>query len=303
MRLILKKGKQKELIHLSKKDLSWKELSKKLNCSQGYLRNELNQEKRTLDKKLYEKLCRLAKTNFDKFILESLEDNWGKSKGGINSPKNIKKFLPPKENEELAEIIGVILGDGHVEELIISKKIRCYSITIAGNSDTDKDYIFNYIPSLFEKVFNEKGKSSFSKDSNTGYFKIHGKNLVGFIKEKGIKPGNKKKNNQGIPEWIKQNKSFLRKCIKGLIDTDGSIHYISKNNKNLRIDFTSYIPKLLNDARQSLIKLGFNPSKIISRRHFFLSRKEEIKKYIKEIGFANEKNLKRLKQLSGNTPS
>ena len=123
------------------------------------------------------------------------------------------------------------------------------------------------------------------------------------MKSLGIKPGNKKKNNQGIPSWIKNNKKYLIKCIKGLIDTDGSIHYISKKNLNLRISYTSYIPKLLKEVRGGLIKIGFTPSKIISKKQIFLSRQKDIKNYIKEIGFGNQKNLNRLKFLkSRNAP-
>ncbi|MBA7698010.1 hypothetical protein ES703_106684 [subsurface metagenome] len=235
--------------------------------------------------------------NFDKQIIEKLNDNWGRSKGGIKSPNNIKKIIKPKRNKYLSEVIGIILGDGHVSEFKKDKKVRCYSIRIAGNAKTDRDYLINYIPLLFKKVFNEKGKVHFSKRSKVGYFTIYGKNFVEFIKTQGIKSGNKKKNKQGLPKWVRENKKYLLKCIRGLIDTDGSIHYISNTNLNLRISYTSHIPNLLKDVREALISLGFNPSKVIRERQIFLSRKEDINKYVKEIGFGNQKNLNRLKIL------
>lgn len=244
---------------------------------------------------VYHKLCNLSKKNFEEFILEKLEDNWGRSKGGTNSPKNLKQFKKPIFGKELAETFGIILGDGHVSEYIRNKKIRVYCVRIAGNSKTDKDYIFNYIPRLFENVFGEKGSIIEPKFKSVGYFTIYGKSLVEFLKSNGLSSGNKIMNNVGIPTWIKKNKDFLKFCIRGLIDTDGSIHKISKDNPNLRIEFTSHIPKLLLDVRLGFVKLGYNPSKIINNKHFFLSRQEEIKKYVNEIGFGNAKNLNRYK--------
>jgi len=297
MRILLAKGKQKWLILLAKQKDSWQIFSKKISISDRYLRNDLIQEKRTLDEEKYHLLCNLAGINFDKYILKKMDDDWGRSKGGINSPKNKKVIKIPEENEDLAEVIGIILGDGHVEEFIKDKKIRCYGIKIAGNAYDDKDYITNYIPSLFFRVFKEKGTISLCRNSKAGYYKLYGKEFVEFLKSKGINSGNKLKNNQGIPNWIKINKKFMINCLRGLIDTDGSVHLISKNNKNLRINYTSYIPKLLNDVRQGLIDLGYSPSKIINNRQIFLTSKKDVETYIKNIGFSNQKNLNRIKML------
>lgn len=302
MRIVLKKGKQKELIKLGKVDRTWKELANELNFCYGYVKNELQKEKRYLSEDVYKKLCRLSNCNFDEFIINRLEDNWGRVKGAMASLGNTKKFKEPLESEELAELFGAIIGDGHISKIKIGKKIRCYSIVIAGDSRNDKDYLLNYIPSLFSKLFGESGSINYSKDKNVMYAKIFGKRIIEFIESKGILSGNKKNNAQTIPNWILNNSKYLKACLKGLIDTDGCIYYISKNNRNLRISFTSYIPKLLNDVRDSFIKLGFHPSKIIVNKNICLSRKEDIKKFMKEIGFSNDKHLKRFQNLIKSAP-
>lgn len=296
MRILLKSGKQTELILLAKADLSWKELAKIINVNEQYLCRDLRVGKRLLSKEVFIKLCNLAKNDFKKDIIKELDDDWGRSKGGTASPNNTKKFIVPKRNKDLAEIFGIILGDGHVSEIRRGKKIRVYCIRVTGNSKTDRNYMFEYIPDLFEKVFNERGSVLKSKSINGCYFTLYGKRILEFIKSVGFLPGNKIRNNQGIPEWIRQDKELLKSCMRGLIDTDGSVHIISKNNKNIRIDFTSYIPRLLSDAREGLISLGFTPCKIVRSQHIFLSKQEEIKRYVQEIGFGNTKNLNRYNQ-------
>jgi hypothetical protein len=301
MRILLRKGKQKELILLAKGNLSWNVLGNKLGINSQYLSRELMNEERSLPEEIYRKLSDITKTNYNCFVEERLNDNWGRSKGGINSLGNTKKLIVPMENESLGEVIGIILGDGHVSSFKRGNKKRCYMIRIACNIETDNNYLTKYIPNLFNKVFGVKGNIFVAKESNAGYFSIYGKRVVEFINDKGLKSGNKKINNQGIPNWIKQNRNYLISCIRGLIDTDGSIHHISKNNKNLRISYTSYIPKLLNDVRNGLISLGFHPSKIMRENQIFLSRQSEIFRYLNEIGFGNQKNLNRTSLLKNRT--
>lgn len=302
MRFKLVKGKQKELILKAKGVKSWNSLAKILNINPHYLRNDLKNEKCLLSENFYFSLCRTSKLNFDEYIIEKKDDYWGRSLGGTNSEKRIKILRPVKVNEDLAEIFGIVLGDGHVQNYKKGKKVRCYSIVIAGNSLTDKDYMTKYIPNLFERCFGFGGSLIFSKKRKTVYYRMYGKALIDFIVSRGISSGNKKRNNQGMPLWIKQNKKYLLKCIRGLIDTDGSIHLISKSNRNPRICYTSYIPRLLSDVRNSLISLGFSPSKIIKDRQIFLTSKKDVNKYISEIGFSNQKNLNRLANFRNNAP-
>ncbi len=302
MRIKLKEGKQKEIMALIKEKHTWEELSRILSIQKEYLRNDIRREHRLLSEDTYQKICLLLGKSFDSYIIEKLDDNWGRVKGGLVAKNNTKKIVVPNKNEDLAEAVGIILGDGHISEFIRGKKIRNYFIKIAGNTYTDLDYLKRYIPLLFKKLFEEQGKIFISKKKNEGYFTLYGKNYVEFFKSLGLGTGNKKTNNQSIPKWIKEDDKLLKKCLRGLIDTDGSVHIISKNNRNIRISYTSYIPRLLDDVRVSLIKLGFTPSKIISERQIFISKQEEIKKYSNEIGFSNQKNLNRLKSFQKNAP-
>ena len=113
----------------------------------------------------------------------------------------------------------------------------------------------------------------------------------------GINPGNKIVNQSTIPKWVYENREYMKACLRGLIDTDGSIHRMSKRDFNLlRISFTNHDNKLLQDTRALFVILGYCPSKIINNRNFYISGQGEIEKYLKEIGFSNKKHVDRYKQ-------
>lgn len=76
-----------------------------------------------------------------------------------------------------------------------------------------------------------------------------------------------------------------------------------KDPRLLRIGYTSYSKTLLADVRNAFIKLGFHPSKIIRDRNIFISKKADIARYLKEIGFSNNKHLIRLQAFTAPSSS
>ena len=301
MKIRLKKGKQRELIFLVKKDLSWKELSKILEIPEGYLCRDIKNEKFLISEEVYNKICSILQTNFDSFILEKLPDNWGRSLGGLNSEGSTKKIIHPPYNKKLAEFIGAVLGDGHVFSYKRGKKIGVYGIRIAGDINLDKDYHLNYLSNISKDLFdiNTKEILKISENHKERFLDLYSKELVIFFGSMGIKPGNKIKNQSTIPKWIFEKDSYLKACLRGLIDTDGSIFKMSNKDPNLlRINFTNHNRMLLLDTQKGFKKLGYNTSKIISNKQFFISRQGDIKKYLKEIGFSNKKHLDRVKTLA-----
>ena len=136
------------------------------------------------------------------------------------------------------------------------------------------------------------------KKENGRYLVMYSKRLVDFFAGIGIPAGNKKKNQSTIPHWVYESDGCLRACLRGLIDTDGSVFLMSRKDPHLlRISFVNNNKTLLEDTRTAFIQLGFHPSIIVHNRQFFISRKGDIQKYLNEIGFANKKHLDRIKIL------
>jgi intein/homing endonuclease len=297
MRVRFHKGKQRELLHSFKthNGFTWPQVAASLGVKYGALHEWIN-EKVLLPQHIYDKLDPDRK--YQEHVIEMLSDNWGLSKGGMLSPGSTKSITIPEHSEELAELCGIILGDGNMNQFIDGKKRRSYDIRIAGHAELDHTYLESHVAGLFRRLFGVNHLISKRHSSNAMYLVINSRKVLRFLYGLGLSIGRKKYDNPRIPEWIRQNPQFLASCIRGLFDTDGSIHRMSGRDANLlRITFTSYYPSLMTDVREGLQSLGYHPSQVIVGKQIFLSRQSEIVRYLKEVGFANDKHRRRVVRL------
>lgn len=299
MRLVFQEGKQRELIQKEREklNLSLYNMSKKLGIKYGKLLAYCY-DGVLLPENLFNEF--LSKKEFKKYILEKRKDNWGKSKGGKLSKGNTKEIEIPQDSSNLAEFYGIMLGDGNLMNKR-SYKIGTYQIRIAGDSRHDKEYLHNYVKPLIEKLFNIKVKLYKDKKRNFITLVATSKKLVEFLELKGFKAGNKIINQLEIPSWIREEASYLRVCLRGLYDTDGSVYKLTNQNSH-QICFTNYNKKLMNNVRESLLSFGINPSKVTKGRDLLITKKSELKKFLNEIGFKNSRHLDKVEKWSLQSP-
>lgn len=201
--------------------------------------------------------------------------------------KNIT--IPPKD-EKLAEFVGIMLGDGNIYSRA-DKGI--FQIKITSNSFTDRDFVINFIKPLIENLFKLKVSVSFDKGRQGMNLRVASVDLVAFLSSLGLISGDKIKNKVTIPPWIKVDNNLLISCIRGLIDTDGTVFRTSKTSNRWVIGFKNNNRILLEDVRNGLIDLGFHPTKIITNA-IFIARKNEIGLFIEKINFSNSKHRMKL---------
>lgn len=294
MRLLFREMKQKELILKEKEKLkaTWNEFAEHLKIKPGRLHAYYHDET-LLPEEIFDKLS--LKKEYEEYILDKKRDSWGKIKGGASSQGRRKtKVKFPEESVQLAEFIGIMLGDGNLN-VTKKYKVGTYQARIVGDSRNDREYLINFVKPLIKSLFDIEAAQWKAKDANALVITATAQELTSFLQLMGLKPGNKIRSQVTIPQWIKENDSYTKACIRGLIDTDGSVFHMSNQNPLLaRLSFTNYNKTLLEDTREIFLKQGFSPSKIICNKHFFISKKEEIKKYLKEIGFSNPKHIRRL---------
>ena len=202
----------------------------------------------------------------------------------------LKEIKIPPRSVELAKFIGIMLGDGGIR----SK----YQLTISFNYKTDREFA-EYVTRLIKRLFAVEHIISKRKDSLGADIIISSASVIDFLLKQGLKAGNKIKNQVDIPAWIKRNMEFQKACLRGLVDTDGSLycHKYKVNNKwyeYLKLDFTSCSEPLLRSAYGILSNLGIKAS--LKGVHITVSAKTEVNRYLATVGSSNTKFLDRWKR-------
>jgi len=296
MRIKLKQGKQKELLLnvKHKYKYSWKQLANKLKINDCYLRNELKNEKCLLSDNIFKILNSLSNNNYVSFIETQKLNSWGKQKGGSLSkskPKEVKLLLEQRD-ENLAELIGIILGDGN---LYVNSNHGVYLVRVSGHALDDKEYLTTHVSGLFRSLFNKVPSlylHSKPDEHNELFVQVQSKDLIHTLVHHGLLIGNKVQNNVSVPRWILDNRSFMAACVRGLLDTDGCVAPKTKKHPLPSIWFSSSIPNLRKDFSFMLKQLGFSPSKWTQRKNAqcCLGKQEEVRTYLNTIGFNNSKH-------------
>ena len=141
-----------------------------------------------------------------------------------------------KINENIAELTGVILGDGHLHT-------KHNMITIVGSLE-DLNYYQERVQRLFEKVFNKSATLRKRNDRNAYYLTLSSKKSMLFLTDVvGLKRGSKV--NASIPKIIFSQKKYIRAFLRGLFDTDGCLKF-SKQTKEIH-----YYPRVQIALRKS----------------------------------------------------
>jgi len=132
-----------------------------------------------------------------------------------------------KIDGDLAELMGIHIGDG-----CISENDRYSEYYLGGDIIEEKEYHNTWVGPLFNRKIMQplfKKNVNYKEHPKVGIYGFHifNKKLVNFFnKELGIKSG--PKINVSIPKIILSNNYLLKRFIRGLFDTDGSL-YFDKN--------------------------------------------------------------------------
>jgi intein/homing endonuclease len=132
-------------------------------------------------------------------------------------PWNIKNISIPPLNEDLSEFIGIHLGDGTLTKNFLR---------IFGDSRYDKLY-FSHVSNMIKKMFNVDSFLRFDRgkygEKHTMYIEVCSKKLCDFLHDFGIPYGDKIKGKARIPEMILSDEKLTISCLRGLVDSDGSV--------------------------------------------------------------------------------
>lgn len=183
-------------------------------------------------------------------------------------------------DDDLAEIVGILLGDGSIGHYVDNRGKNLFIIEISFNGIDEKPYLI-YVCSLLQKIFIKKPYFRQRKGQKAAYLRYQDKSLYNFLLSIGLKSGNKITNQVNVPNWIMQNDSFKLKCVKGLFDTDGSI-FIDKRYDSIMLEFRNHSQPLLKDFRKICIDIGVKPSPKGNNR-VKIQAKKDVKKFLEIV--------------------
>jgi len=198
-----------------------------------------------------------------------------------------KKIARPERSAELAEFIGIVLGDGGITD---------YQVTVSLGTETDAEYA-DFVGELAARLFGIKFGREFRKESKAVNIVLSSVNLVEFLQDQGLKIGNKVAQQVDVPMWVYDNPEYARSCLRGLMDTDGCVfhHRYQVNGKwyeYVKMGFTNHSRPLLAAVEKMLRMFGFHP-RHDGVKHIWLDRQSDVHGYFRFVGTRNPKHLRR----------
>ncbi len=222
------------------------------------------------------------------------------------SQNDVKKkvILPDKMNEDLAEILGIVIGDGSV-----MCKTTGYRVTISGSNKDINKYFKPVVIPKFQSLFNIKPyiHSQRTNEVNLVYFS---KALALFFRNILQVPANKK--DVKIPSFMLEMPLEIQTAmIRGLFDTDGHIA-LRRKYKQIKyypsIGFASKSKNLIVQLECILPKFGVTITsyktsyfdKRCNETHFGykidINGKKNTIRWMEKVGFSNISNLDKYKR-------
>lgn len=323
-RIKFRKGGQTRFLFTTSKylALNWLQLSEKIKVHPRCL-SDWRRERYTLPESVFSRLVELGGKGIQIPTYKVLADFWSVEKaarkgglvvaekyGGPGTPEgrvrggrmsqeqrrkdpekyrqlgcNVKKvFVKPLHSEKLAELVGILLGDGAISN---------YQVRVTLDRNVDRKYA-TFVRNLMHDVFGERPSFMERSEDNTISLTISGAGLVEVLEQEGLRRGNKVAHQVNFPKWVRSKHSYEIACVRGLFDTDGGLYFHHKAQRDyLGWCFTSSSKPLLQSVMDILLSLGFNVKKAGENKIYMYSL-EHISRYMNVVSSHNPKNADKL---------
>ena len=185
-----------------------------------------------------------------------------------------------KESSTLAYIIGVALGDGNLScpnGRATRLRVTC-DVKYPDIIDEIKSSLVELFPTnKVSIVTNRKGScidiSVYSNKLNL---------VIPWV----VGRGSKIEQRTHVPDWILSDNKYSAACLKGLLQTDGSIY---TDRKYLMVNFTNLIKPLIDDTYTMIENLNFRPKLYQSTQKngnikYVVRVSKDVQKFITKIG-------------------
>ncbi len=194
-----------------------------------------------------------------------------------------------KVSSDLAEFVGIVLGDGYVHKTE-------NTIVISGSLE-EEIYYRNVVAPLVKRLFDANSSIYFQKERSACYLAVNSNKAISTLLQLGFSRGKKKFK---IPTDF-NNTNIFSSVLRGVFDTDGCLKF-SKQSKAVnyypRIQITLLPSNFSQYVAFMLEKLGFNygvwvedNSKGFNKNGknmvYHISGKGNLEKWVRIIGMSN----------------
>jgi len=176
------------------------------------------------------------------------------------------------QNGDLAEVIGVILGDGHIEKFPRTERLLIFS------NSNNRGFVKRY-SDLVEKLFRKRPYVYKQSGQNCVRISIYENRISERL---GIPTGSRKNIPITVPGWVARKKPYIIRYLRGLYEAEGS-YSIHKPTYTYKFVFSNKNQFLLKNVSELLKVLGFSPHSDTLRVQ--LSRRNEVLGAVKLLRF------------------
>ncbi|MFB6144298.1 MAG: LAGLIDADG family homing endonuclease [Candidatus Nanohaloarchaea archaeon] len=242
--------------------------------SQNYSLNDINSKIGAEFRNYLYKGHSLDKQTFDKLQSLCNKEITRTEVLHIDGKKEVETTNHLTRNKETAELIGIMLGDGH-----LTRKPQ-HTICITLHEEEEK--LIERVKHLIKQTMDKTPKIYPLKGSKAVQLKIYSKEFVDKFIELGLEPGDKVENQVEIPTWIKEEKRYQKSCLRGLVDTDGCIYTQDRDNRTI-IRFKNKSKPLLTGFRALCRNLNIRTSDGGGEYSLQVASQDEVSKFVQEI--------------------
>jgi len=205
-------------------------------------------------------------------------------------------------NEKLAEFVGAMIGDGCLTVARRSNGTLNNLALLTGHLINDRIYYESVLRPIINENFGVNGYLKVRAKYNCMDL-VMSKSIFDFLRSLNF-PIGVKYNSLAIPNVIFSNDNFVKACIRGIFDTDGTIYrrYSKKYNRHTKVyDYLTIQIKMKNNKIITQIydllqMLGINCNRVISDGIYSVLRitdQAEINRFIEIIKPSNPYHIER----------
>lgn len=188
--------------------------------------------------------------------------------------------LPTEKSVRIAELLGILLGDGHVSHFQVM-------VTLG----TKEQRYAAYVQAVIKDIFGGHPRITISSRGDRTVY-LGSTAATRWLISQGL-VRNKVASQVDIPAWIFEAKEYKQAFIRGFFDTDGSVYAL---RWGVQLSFTNRSLPLLHSLQRIAGELGYRPSAVCGFV-FYITHRDQVERFFLEVKPANQKHCRRFDKI------